>query len=39
MTNDDFCNLMKFGSWLWNLISEIMDCNCKNKPNHYDGII
>ena len=29
MSNEDIYNIIKFGSWLWNLISEIMDCNCK----------
>jgi hypothetical protein len=30
MINEDICNIIKFGSWLWDLIVEIMDCNCKN---------
>ena len=29
MTNEDICNFIKFGAWLWNLISEIMDCTCR----------
>ena len=29
MNNDDFCNIIKFGSWLWDLISDITGCNCK----------
>lgn len=27
--NDDFCEIVNIGRWLWNLIAEIMDCNCR----------
>ena len=29
MTNEDICNIIKIGSWLWDLISDITGCNCK----------
>jgi hypothetical protein len=30
MSKDDgFCDIINLGSWLWDLIAEIMDCKCK----------
>jgi len=31
MDNDDFCIIIKFSSWLWDFLSDIMGCNCKNQ--------
>jgi hypothetical protein len=28
---DNFCDVINLGSWLWNLIAEIMDCNCNKR--------
>ena len=39
MTKQNICNFIKFGSWLLDIISDILNCNCKNKPNRYDGNI
>lgn len=29
MKDNEFCNIIEFGSWLWDLISNIKGCNCK----------
>ena len=33
MTNEDICNFIRFGAWLWDFISDVMDCNCKKTNN------
>ena len=39
MSKENFCPIINLGRWLWDFISDIMGCNCKNKPNRYDGNI
>ena len=30
MNDDNFCSIIEIGRWLLNILSDKMDCDCKN---------